>query len=383
MFGGASGKTVSGETWLYNVDTNMWRVVNTTDRSAPTPRKYLHSGVIESLNIFVISLGFGAAMAEFGDTWVFSFDTEQWTEIQPTGNGISVRYGGHFGVHYRSNTSTFWIGSGFTMTTGLASRYSDLYQLVFTRPTTAAWTTLWDNPSSGNQFNPLTPHGRCLQGSAVVSENVMVIYGGCMRGGSGGGPCPTNDAWSFDSTTGRWTQIPSCPTPRVWSAMAPLTNRPGMAVLYGGSEKFSPQLISVVLYPEDEVFVVDANTNGWLRLHVGSINGSLPGRRYRHAMAAGENGVVYMFGGQDVDGSSQFNDLWILSGDVEGASRFTSQCDAVWFSYAHLHGLLMGTAWGLLLPLGFLIARYYKNTKKIWFVFHVSLQVRTVLVLCV
>ena len=65
------------------------------------------------------------------------------------------------------------------------------------------------------------------------------------RGGSGGGPCPTNDAWSFDSTTGRWTQIPSCPTPRVWSAMAPLTNRPGMAVLYGGSEKFSPQLISV------------------------------------------------------------------------------------------------------------------------------------------
>ena len=81
--------------------------------------------------------------------------------------------------------------------------------------------------------------------------------------------------------------------------------------------------------------------------------------------------------------SSQFNDLWILSGDVEGASRFTSQCDAVWFSYAHLHGLLMGTAWGLLLPLGFLIARYYKNTKKVWFVFHVSLQVRTVLVLCV
>ena len=30
--------------------------------------------------------------------------------------------------------------------------------------------------------------------------------------------------------------------------------------------------IQVVLYPEDEVFVVDANTNGWLRLHVGSIN---------------------------------------------------------------------------------------------------------------
>ena len=75
--------------------------------------------------------------------------------------------------------------------------------------------------------------------------------------------------------------------------------------------------------------------------------------------------------------SLRLNDLWMISGDVNKTTRLTPQCERVWFSYAHLHGLMMGVAWGLLLPLGFLIARYYKNSKMVWFVIHVTLQVRT------
>ena len=30
-------------------------------------------------------------------------------------------------------------------------------------------------------------------------------------------------------------------------------------------------------------------------------SGSVPGRRYRHAMAAGPDGRVFVFGGEDVD----------------------------------------------------------------------------------
>ena len=77
--------------------------------------------------------------------------------------------------------------------------------------------------------------------------NVLVYMSLLYRanGGSGGGPCPSEDAWTYEATSGDWIQLDNCPTPRVWSQMAPLTNRPGAAVLYGGSEKEYPSLISV------------------------------------------------------------------------------------------------------------------------------------------
>ena len=181
VFGGGVQRGVSDETWLYSLATNTWTQVNTNGGEVPSPRKYAFSGVIESLDIFVVALGIGAGGAEFGDIWVFNIANRNWTELNPTGDGISIRYGGYFGVHYSSESRTFWIGSGFTLTTDLASRYIDLYQLTFTSSTEAEWKLVAANPSSGNQFNPLTPHGRCLQASAVVSENVLVMYGGCMR----------------------------------------------------------------------------------------------------------------------------------------------------------------------------------------------------------
>ena len=68
-------------------------------------------------------------------------------------------------------------------------------------------------------------------------------------------------------------------------------------------------------------------------------------------------------------------DLWKLNGTVEGSQSFPSQCSRTWFSYAHLHGLLMGLPWGLLLPLGFFIARYYRTKGPLWFILHIVLQV--------
>ena len=70
-------------------------------------------------------------------------------------------------------------------------------------------------------------------------------------------------------------------------------------------------------------------------------------------------------------------DLWMLNGTVEGSQPFTPLCSRIWFSYAHLHGLLMGLPWGVLLPLGFFIARYYRTKGPLWFILHLTLQVST------
>ena len=68
-----------------------------------------------------------------------------------------------------------------------------------------------------------------------------------------------------------------------------------------------------------------------------------------------------------------YGDLWELSGEVNATQVYN--CDRIWFSYAHLHGLMMALAWGILLPLGFLVARYYRFCGKAWFIIHVTLQV--------
>ena len=66
----------------------------------------------------------------------------------------------------------------------------------------------------------------------------------------------------------------------------------------------------------------------------------------------------------------------MLSGDVSQTEEM--ECNNVWFSYAHLHGLLMFLAFGLLFPLGVTIAKAFKCKKsKVLFIFHVILQVLT------
>ena len=71
---------------------------------------------------------------------------------------------------------------------------------------------------------------------------------------------------------------------------------------------------------------------------------------------------------------SSMNDLWLLSGDP--AETETMSCDDQWFSYLHLHGFLMATAFGILFPTGFVIARYIRCSKsKLWFYFHFTVQV--------
>ena len=68
------------------------------------------------------------------------------------------------------------------------------------------------------------------------------------------------------------------------------------------------------------------------------------------------------------------SDLWRLRGDGNNADDFG--CPSPTFSFVHLHGTLMYLAWGLLLPLGALLARYYRWTWPCWFILHVICQVR-------
>ena len=179
MFGGG----VDNYMWRFDLATGNWSIDNNSSGLAPPGRKFAYFGLIRyggittGDSLFVISHGFGSS--EFDDTWVYNIRTKVWAEVSSTGPKPSIRYGGHFGVF--NNTVEFWMGGGFTLTTTLATRYIDTYILKFTGETEGNWVRVHDQPSIGNQFDPLAPHGRCLQGSAVVEEDKIVLWGGCMR----------------------------------------------------------------------------------------------------------------------------------------------------------------------------------------------------------
>ena len=181
-----SGRTATKryptDTWFYDISNDTWRIVAYGNISSTPPgRRYSYFGLvrINETSLFVVSHGFGRV--EYKDTWTFNMDTFTWTELNNiAGDGPGERYGGHFGAVY-GTTNTMWIGGGFTKVTNLPSRYIDTYKLIFTSLSEAHWELVHPQPTSGNQFNPLVPHGRCLQGSAVVGEEMLVLWGGCMR----------------------------------------------------------------------------------------------------------------------------------------------------------------------------------------------------------
>ena len=180
VFSGRTSSGLSNETWTYDTVDDTWTDRTNTSGLPPPPRLDSYYGVIQALDIFVVAYGTGSV--EYDDVWVFHCMGRNWEQLTVGGNAPPIRYGGHFGTWWSDAETSLWMGGGFTETTGLyPSRYIDTYRLNFSNPSTAAWELLFANPSSGNQFNPLVPHGRCLQGSAVVSRNNLVLFGGCLK----------------------------------------------------------------------------------------------------------------------------------------------------------------------------------------------------------
>ena len=66
-------------------------------------------------------------------------------------------------------------------------------------------------------------------------------------------------------------------------------------------------------------------------------------------------------------------DVWKLTWtDMDGGEK---DCPGNYFSFVHLHGVLMYAAWGLMLPLGALLGRYYRSLWPVWFILHIIAQV--------
>ncbi|XP_069132521.1 kelch domain-containing protein 4-like [Argopecten irradians] len=374
LFGGRPW--TDNDTWIFDIGAGTWRSVNTGVQ--PASRFSFISGL--QGDYFYVAMGEGLNRQFFDDIWRFSLVTETWEELpaqkrpshlsasqwdESMGPRPEARYGAAGGIHFQG--SNLFVNQGFS-----TQRYFDTYSYnVFNQ----SWSAEYCSGSTCNPYNPSYPHARCLHAGAMASPHELVIFGGCMSGGLTGGPCPSGDSWIYNSQTNDWTQLPSCPSPRVYGTMAMVPSSGGTRrlVLYGGKEELK-QVLSTTVTEADEISVLDPDSMIWYRQKA-SYTTSPPAKRLSAAMATATTGV-YMFGGVLQESGDTANDLWILSGtaaDTESAVMLS--CTKHFFNWILLHGIFMTIGWGGFLTWGALIARYFSGKGKLWFIFHVSFQV--------
>lgn len=368
IFGGKGSGGNLDDTWIFDLQTGSWRRL---ENLTPVPHKRFSMAYGAAENSFYISTGeySGSPRTFFNDIWKFDLTAGgRWERLDDENAEVKpeVRYGSAGGIFDDgSGNNGFYITHGFSET-----RYSNTFKFDFGQ---RKWVEKF---SGSNNYDPKYPHSRCLHGGTLTNPDEIVMYGGCLGGGLTGGPCPSKDNWKFDATTGEWTRLEECSTPRIYPAMAilpPANGSERRAVLYGGQEK-TKSVLGTPEYEANEIAVFNPATNEWKRKKV---EGTSPPRRAGHVMAMTDKGII-VFGGTGQDGEGLLNDIWLLEGTASDADGNPSAggCGSSDFNLIALHGLFMFLGWGVLLQAGAFIARYFRHVENaFWFKMHRGLQV--------
>ena len=279
MFGGL-GPSARADLWAYSFDQNQWREVQPSG-SKPSAR-FGHTLVFDSKRRRVILFG-GQAGGFFNDTWAYDISANAWTKLGPAGPLPNERYG-HSAI-YETARDRMILSHGFTD----SGRFDDTWAFEFA---TNAWRNI--SPSANR------PLKRCLHHAVYdPTGGQMLLYGGCS---SGFGPCPQGDLWSFDLASNQWTEKASQPSPlpRQHYGTAYDATRDRM-IVFGGSGNGTL----------NDTWEYNPRTNSWRQL---SIPNSPSARSRVEGTYAADRGAIYFFGGSTSSGNS--NELWELASGV-------------------------------------------------------------------
>ncbi|EER09463.1 hypothetical protein Pmar_PMAR008001, partial [Perkinsus marinus ATCC 50983] len=360
-FGGRSGSTLFQDTWFFNVDSRTWTRVNVPN--PPAARFDAIAGYDLTTGLFAISTG-DAAPVFFNDLWVlvdYAGPNPQWRRIDNQSTlSFEPRYGCGGGMN---PDGYFYITHGFSSGT----RYSDTFRFRLSATSGGSWEKL----SETFQYGINEPHGRCLVANAIPLDSKFgkfVMLGGCANGGRHGGPCPAYDTWAFDQSM-NWQRRSDAPVPIQYGDLAAWGS--DKIIMYGGNGGNLAQPISITEQNPSDVHVLDLNTNEW-ESYTAELPSGVPGLTpqssaiafHRMAVASLDPPIVLLFGGR-INGH-----VLELTGGPVGSPRTSGW---FYFSWIWIHGIFMFAAWGLCLPIGAFIFRFFRHKKFAWPV-HLALQ---------
>jgi hypothetical protein len=345
LFGGRNSGGYLGDIWVF--DLISW-IQYAPSGVSPSPRSSFVGGTYG--NKLVIMGGQGSDGA-LNDLWEYDSNQQIWTNLDKVGSTRPGRRYGHGGgvVTLKNGLSYLLVSHGF----GTTQHWKDTW--AYPLDDSTGWFEI--TPRQGE-----IPFARGLVASATnygASDALLGMYGGC---GSGGyGLCPSNEMWLLrvDDLNDRqnfslsWELAPTCISARNYGAMAFMRSNPSadsVFVVYGGSSG-SPFIKDD---KSGQMNVFNVETKEWKQYAQQDADGNvLPSTgSSQSALDLGkEDGLIIL----QVGGTS---DLY-LSPVLNNATNELPCTHNPMMGLRTSHGVLMGIAWGFLIPMGIFVARFY------------------------
>ena len=233
LFGGHNGTEWDSDTWVFDCNTETWTEV--TPAHSPYGRGS-HAMVYDSVNDRVLLFsGYGSIGPEIADTWAYDYNTNTWTEMNPTASP-GQRYGAGYVFDESNETMIIFGGNSH-------GHYSDTWSYNYATDT---WT----------EFSP-TENPGALKWSAMTYDSVnekSILFGGDIAY-----PAVSNDTWILDTANGQWEEREPAIAPihreAFGFAFDPINEK---AILFGGTKG------AHVFY--NDTWVYDYETNAWTEL---------------------------------------------------------------------------------------------------------------------
>ncbi|CAF0727358.1 unnamed protein product [Adineta ricciae] len=318
------------------------------------------------------------------DAWFLSYASKTWLQTQTS------QYARGFGSAAASPYATTAPKVLYTMGKSRVGMYSIVETIgegtsgLSQTGTTQSAIIMYDMPS----LSPAYPHARYGHSTTLLTDNHLLLFGGCLSGYGKGGPCPSKDTWLLQIDRGHWERLGECPTTKTGAAMVTLpsysicasmgqsaadaaaninagVDQP-VAVLWSGRET-NPSSIVTYPSPRDEIAVFSLNQKEWYlkRAAPSPTDGSYPMQREGAAVVAGcFQGApgMFVFGGRATADRRMLSDLWFLQASPQDALSAPGTRSCIYpFSFYHLHGVFQFLTYGIVFPAGYLVGRHGTN----------------------
>jgi N-acetylneuraminic acid mutarotase len=238
LFGGFSSNDRISDTWIYDIADNRWTRLRTDN--SPSDRSDSAIAYDPQNDVVILVDGYARDDTNPQDTWVFNFDSVDWTQMDPEESPLP-QYGHHM-IYDTQNRMLVMYGGHWHIRSTETHGYSD-----------GVWTYDYPTDSWTKIDDATTPPSRYWHSVAYDGDSgKMIVFGGTLAGDVWGG-----DTWLFDASTASWESVADREEPpgRVNSAIV-YHQAEGKFIMFGGLKEWGEP-------PLDDLWVLDFDEGGW------------------------------------------------------------------------------------------------------------------------